>query len=119
SGASGTSREPANRRSRNHTVSPCRMRKSLSLLTTPVILPRIGPPSGGRFAGQDDTELAGEVRCESDILLDPEGPEEVVRGPEVRHERLTVALETRQRGEVEVGAAELVPRADGREGLPR
>src|SRR3989441_6667755 len=47
------------------------------------------------------------------------GPEEVVRGPEVRHERLTVALETRQRGEVEVGAAELVPRADGREGLPR
>src|SRR5207245_9439478 len=43
----------------------------------------------------------------------------VVRGPEVRHERLTVALETRQRGEVEVGAAELVPRADGREGLPR
>src|SRR5207247_10809323 len=89
------------------------------LAHNPVILPRIGPPSGGRFAGQDDAELAGEVRCESDILLNPEGPEEVVRGPEVRHERRTVALGTRQRGWVEVGAGELVPRADGREGLPR
>src|SRR5207244_1395919 len=66
-----------------------------------------------------DAGLPGEVRCESDILVDPEGPEEVVRGPEVPHERLTVALEARQRGEVKVGAAELVPRADSRECLPR
>src|SRR6185436_3924547 len=40
---SGTSREPAKRRSRTHVVSPCRMTKTLSLATTPPFYPDSHP----------------------------------------------------------------------------
>src|SRR3989442_9317339 len=48
------SREPANRRSRTHSVSPCRTTKSLSLATTPPFYPdspnRHVPPGDGLAA---------------------------------------------------------------------
>src|SRR5439155_435547 len=51
---SGMSREPANRRSRTHSVSPCRTTKSLSLATTPPFYPdspnRHVPPGDGLAA---------------------------------------------------------------------
>src|SRR5207247_6671426 len=93
-------REPPRARPRR---SPVPYEKDPELTHNPAILPRSARISGGWFAGQDDTSLAGEVRREPDILLDPEGAEEAVRGPEVRHDRLLVSLKARQPGQLDVG----------------